>query len=235
MFQNVHQDASTLDNVNEWKWKLNLLIRGNDEQEVISRERKDRRDFEQLEALATQMGLYSHRYEKVVVFSKVQLPNYRSDLDDMRPQREVSIQFGLQRRVDALLREYLSRKPISGGTSLDSGFSRSSSSCSIATDESFFEQQEVPTSFAMEQVLRRRSLQLRNQQQAWQESEEGEKLQEFRRSLPSYKERKSLLSIISQNQVSDVIPVLAFGCPHQIGLSGSFLLLEIFEIDLADF
>jgi hypothetical protein len=31
----------------------------------------------------------SHQYAKVVVFSKVPLPNYRSDLDDKRPQREV--------------------------------------------------------------------------------------------------------------------------------------------------
>ena len=31
----------------------------------------------------------SHMYAKVVVFSKVPLPNYRYDLDDRRPQREV--------------------------------------------------------------------------------------------------------------------------------------------------
>jgi ATP-dependent RNA helicase DHX36 len=31
----------------------------------------------------------SRQYSRVVVFSKVPLPNYRSDLDDKRPQREV--------------------------------------------------------------------------------------------------------------------------------------------------
>lgn len=31
----------------------------------------------------------SRQYAKVVVFSKAALPNYRSDLDDKRPQREV--------------------------------------------------------------------------------------------------------------------------------------------------
>ena len=96
-----------------------MLLRNKEEQEMVSRERKDRRDFEQLTALATRMGLYrylslflqfvafiwfcvfqplyviyviclcSHQYSKVVVFSKVPLPNYRSDLDDKRPQREV--------------------------------------------------------------------------------------------------------------------------------------------------
>lgn len=54
------QGASTLDNVDEWKWKLHMLLRNDDEQEIVSRERKDRRDFEQLAQLAERMGL--HRY-----------------------------------------------------------------------------------------------------------------------------------------------------------------------------
>lgn len=33
----------------------------------------------------------SRQYAKVVVFSKDPLPNYRPDLDDKRPQREVFI------------------------------------------------------------------------------------------------------------------------------------------------
>jgi ATP-dependent RNA helicase DHX36 len=37
-----------------------MLLRNDDEQEIISRERKDRRDFEQLAQLADRMGL--HRY-----------------------------------------------------------------------------------------------------------------------------------------------------------------------------
>ena len=52
------QGASTLDNVDEWKWKLSMLLRNGSEQEVVSRERKDRRDYEQLSALAERMGLY---------------------------------------------------------------------------------------------------------------------------------------------------------------------------------
>ncbi|XP_043700742.1 DExH-box ATP-dependent RNA helicase DExH3-like isoform X2 [Telopea speciosissima] len=85
----------------------------------------------------------------------------------------------------------------------NAAFPRSSSSGSIATDEGYFEQPEpqMPTSVVMEKILRRRSLQLRNQQQAWQESPEGQKMLEFRRSLPAYKERDALLTVISQNQV----------------------------------
>nr|CAB3472473.1 unnamed protein product [Digitaria exilis] len=162
--------ASTLDNVDEWKWKLHMLLRNDDEQEIVSRERKDRRDFEQLAQLADRMGLHSRQYSKVVVFSKVPLPNYRSDLDDKRPQREVSIPAGLQREVDALLEDYLARKRTNSGNFPSAAFSRSSSTDSFATDEGFFDQQDNQTSTnaVMERIQRRKSLQLRNQQAAWQ-------------------------------------------------------------------
>ncbi|WOL01197.1 DExH-box ATP-dependent RNA helicase DExH3 [Canna indica] len=195
--------GSTLDNVDEWKWKLSMLLRNETEQEIVSRERKDRRDYEHLATLAERMGLYSRQYAKVVVFSKAPLPNYRSDLDDKRPQREVSIPAGLHREVDALLGDYLTRKRTNRESFPSLGFSRTSSTDSFATDESFFEQQDLQTSTSvvMEKILRRRSLQLRNQQETWQESPEGQNMLEFRRSLPAYKEKEALLAAISQNQV----------------------------------
>lgn len=52
------QGASTLENIDEWRWKLTMLLRNKDDQEVVSRDKKDRRDFDQLSALATRMGLY---------------------------------------------------------------------------------------------------------------------------------------------------------------------------------
>ncbi|RZC58134.1 hypothetical protein C5167_005440 [Papaver somniferum] len=179
-----------------------MLIRSNDEQETVSRDKKDRHEFEQLSALATRMGLYSRQYARAVVVSKVPLPNYRFDLDDKRPQREVVIHFGLERRVDVLLREHFSRKPWNIGSMPKVSFSRSSSYGSIATDDGLFEQQELQTSTSavMEKIIKRRSLHLRSQQQAWQESEEGQKMQAFRKSLPAYKERDALLTTISQNQ-----------------------------------
>lgn len=54
------QGASTLENVNAWRWKLTMLLRDKNEQEVVSRDKKDRRDFEQLSTLATRMGLYRY-------------------------------------------------------------------------------------------------------------------------------------------------------------------------------
>ncbi|XP_058184663.1 DExH-box ATP-dependent RNA helicase DExH5, mitochondrial-like isoform X3 [Rhododendron vialii] len=197
------EGASTCDYIEGWKWKMTTLLRSKEKQELVSRDKKDRLDFEQIAALASKMGLYSHLYVKVVVVSKVPLPNYRFDLDERRPQREVSLPLGLQKRVDSYLGDYLSQKSRNMDSFQDNGFSRSNSSCSVATDEGLFEQPEpLPQSkAAMEKVIWRRSTQMRSQQQAWQESPEGRKMLEFRRSLPAYKEKNALLMAISNNQV----------------------------------
>jgi ATP-dependent RNA helicase DHX36 len=44
--------------MNEWKRKLTMLLNDKSKQEVISREKKDRRDFDDIAVLATRMGLY---------------------------------------------------------------------------------------------------------------------------------------------------------------------------------
>ncbi|XP_075489847.1 DExH-box ATP-dependent RNA helicase DExH3-like [Primulina tabacum] len=188
---------STLDNVEEWRWKLTMLMRNKSEKEVVSKDKKDRRDFEQLSALAIRMGLHSGRYEKVVVFSKLPLPNYRSDLDEKRPQREVMLPIGLQRQVESHLRSHLSRKAV---TKHDT-FLTSSAAHSLALDGPYEPEEPSTQNVISETIVRRRSLQMHNKQQDWQESPEGQKMQEFRRSLPSYKERDLLLNVVAQNQV----------------------------------
>ncbi|KAI4357722.1 hypothetical protein L6164_001654 [Bauhinia variegata] len=187
----------------EWKRKLTLLLNDKSKQELISREKKDRRDFEKISALATRMGLYSHMYAKKVVFSKVPLPNYRYDLDDRRPQREVFMPFNLSRRVDAYLGEYLSEKSKVKGSFPDFSLARTSSTGSIGTDEGLFEQPEplLSSKVVVEKILRRRSLEMLDQQQTWQESPEGRRMLEFGRSLPAYKEKEAMLTVISKNQV----------------------------------
>ncbi|XP_073159391.1 DExH-box ATP-dependent RNA helicase DExH3 [Henckelia pumila] len=190
------QGDSTPDNVEEWRWKLTMLMRNKGEQEVVSRDKKDRRDFDQLSTLATRMGLHSGRYEKVVVFSKLPLPNYRSDLDEKRPQREVMLPIGLQRRVESHLRAHLSRK----ATTEHDTFLTSSAARNLSLD-GLYEPESSTQNVIAETIVRRRSLQMQDKQKDWQESPEGQKMQEFRRSLPSYKERNKLLNVVSQNQV----------------------------------
>ena len=72
-----------------WKWRLNQFLRDEKKQEIASNDKADRRDFEHIKSLVKQMGLHMQLYTKVLVISKVPLPNYRPDLDDRRPQRLV--------------------------------------------------------------------------------------------------------------------------------------------------
>nr|XP_027191476.1 DExH-box ATP-dependent RNA helicase DExH3 isoform X2 [Cicer arietinum] len=194
---------STLENIDAWRWKLTMLLRNKDEQEVVSNEKKDRRDFLQLETLATRMGLYSRQYAKLVVFSKAPLPNYRPDLDDKRPLREVTIPYGVHREVDTHLLAHLSHKATNRLGSLDDSLHRSSNDGSIPGDKGIFEHVEPMShnSVVKEKILQRRGLQMRQQQQGWQESPEGIKMLEFRSSLPAFKEKDAFLKVVSENQV----------------------------------
>lgn len=180
-----------------------MLLNDKRKQELISREKKDRREFDRIAVLASRMGLYSHMYARVVVFSKVPLPNYRYDLDDRRPQREVNLSITMFTQVKAYFEEYLSQKSRMKKSSLDLSSGRSSSNGSIGMDEGLFEQTEplASSKAVMEKILYQRSLQMRDEQQAWQESPEGRTMLEFRTSLPAYKKKEAILSIISRNQV----------------------------------
>ncbi|XP_057852056.2 DExH-box ATP-dependent RNA helicase DExH3 isoform X1 [Cryptomeria japonica] len=200
----THTACSSVANIDEWKWKLSLLLHNKQEKEIVSKDEKDRRDFEQIASLARRMGLFSERYGKVVVASKVPLPTYRPDLDDRRPQREVSIPLGLQRRVESLLQEYLDRIQMNesgllGDCSLDGSDIVSES----LNEDSLLEQTEAQTldRRVLEKILQRRSWRVRNLQHSWQESTEGQKMLSFRRSLPAYKEKDALLSAIARNQI----------------------------------
>lgn len=188
--------SSSVANIDEWKWKLSLLSRSEQDQEIISRDKRDKRDYEQISNLAKRMGLYSEMYGKVIVASKVPLPNYRPDLDDKRPQREVVIPLSLQRRVEGLLQEHLDR------TQLNYGKTENGSVDTVIVDKI---QDSNPDEFldrsVMEKVLQRQSSRMRNLQRSWQESPEGRKMLDFRRSLPAYKERERLLTAIARNQV----------------------------------
>uniref|UniRef100_A0A804M3X1 RNA helicase n=1 Tax=Zea mays TaxID=4577 RepID=A0A804M3X1_MAIZE len=190
--------SSSVANIDEWRWKLSMLQRNAEEQEIISRDRRDRRDYDQIANLAKRMGLYSEMYGRVVVASKVPLPNYRPDLDDKRPQREVVIPLGLQRRVEGLVQEHLDRAflPLNkcGGNTKNG---------SDMTENANLDEQHdsLLDRSVMEKILQRKSIRMRNFQRSWQESPEGAKMLEFRRSLPADKEKERLLAAIARNQV----------------------------------
>ncbi|CAH8270070.1 unnamed protein product [Arabidopsis lyrata] len=194
-----HKASSSVANVDEWKWKLGILLANDSEQEIVSRDKRDRRDYEQISSLAKRMGLYSEIYGKVVVASKVPLPNYRPDLDDKRPQREVVLPLSLQRRVEGLLQEHLDRQQLSSGKAnecvADSQPPKQTEELPDENSDSFLD------GSVMEKVLQRRSMRMRNMQRTWQESPEGRTMLEFRKSLPSFKDKERLLQAIARNQV----------------------------------
>jgi hypothetical protein len=82
----------------------------------------------------------------------------------------VILPFGLQREVDAHFKAYISKKPTSRGLFPPNSLSRSNGGRSMDTDERIYERPElsVQNSVAMERILSRKSLQLRNQQEKWQ-------------------------------------------------------------------
>ncbi|KAF6174779.1 hypothetical protein GIB67_031303 [Kingdonia uniflora] len=168
-FEN-NQASSSVANIDEWKWKLSLLLRSEQDQEIISRDRRDRRDYEQIVNLAKTMGLYSELYGKVVVASKVPLPNYRPDLDEKRPQREVVIPLSLQRRVEGLLQEHLDRLQLNSGKISDNstGAIIFDKIIDVSPDENL---DSFLDGSVMEKVLQRKSLRMRNFQRAWQQLE----------------------------------------------------------------
>lgn len=159
--------SSSVANVDEWKWKLSLLLRNEQEQEIVSKDKRDRRDFEQISNLARRMGLYCEIYGKVVVASKVPLPNYRPDLDDKRPQREVAIPLSVQRRVEGLLQEHLDKIQLDSGKPSDGALECKTTDAdkNITLDENL---NAMFDDSVMERILQRRSLRLRNMQRAWQ-------------------------------------------------------------------
>ena len=115
---------------------------------------------------------------------------------------QVSFPSQVQRKVDALLKEFAFRKK----QNLSSEESFDGDSGSEFVDDELI--QNVGTAdmlpgmaSAVQELQKRRSRQIRNKQRGWLESEEGRKMTEFRKSLPAYKERDALLAAIEKNQV----------------------------------
>ncbi|KZV54426.1 hypothetical protein F511_09741 [Dorcoceras hygrometricum] len=195
-----HPASSSVVNIDEWKWKLSMMLRNDKDQEIVSRDKRDRRDFEQISRLAKHMGLYCELYGKVVVASKVPLPNYRPDLDDKRPQREVVIPLSLQRRVEGLLQEHLDRTLLNSEKA-DPNLSELDTKHYVENANTDENADSFLDASVMEKVLQRQGLRMRNMQRSWQESPEGKRMLDFRRSLPTFREKERLLQAIARNQV----------------------------------
>ncbi|MFS8034819.1 hypothetical protein Hanom_Chr17g01585671 [Helianthus anomalus] len=63
-----HPASSSVANIDEWKWKLSMLLRNEADQEIVSRDKRDKRDFEQISNLAMRMGLFWYLTLKLCLF-----------------------------------------------------------------------------------------------------------------------------------------------------------------------
>ena len=83
---------------------------------------------------------------------------------------QVVLPFVVQSEVDAYLKAHLSKKSSSREGFFDDSLHGSSSGGSVPTDEAIYEQPKPSRrhSIIKERILQRKSLQLRDQQQAWQ-------------------------------------------------------------------
>lgn len=120
---------------------------------------------------------------------------------------QVSFPSQVQRKVDALLKEFAFRKK-QGLISVSEGeFFDGDSGTDIIDDELELIQKAGTADVlpgmasAIQELQKRRSRQIRNKQRGWQESVEGRKMTEFRKTLPAYKERDALLAAVERKQV----------------------------------
>ncbi|KAH7434390.1 hypothetical protein KP509_06G015600 [Ceratopteris richardii] len=152
------------------------------------------------------MGLYSQSYGKVMVFSKVPLPNYRADMDDKRPSRKVSIPLSVLQAVQKILEEHLERKEVFlSKVRIDNLFAQQSTwagnQVSFLEPSSCVEDFRTQSPFLDNILLLKRNMHLRDRQQAWQNSSIGKEMMTFRENLPAFKEKEAFLLAVRRHQV----------------------------------
>lgn len=105
----------------------------------------------------------------------------------------------MQRKVDALLKEFAFRKMKNQVSEYEDDQEFEDD---LIDDEPGVAGEMLPgMANAVQELQKRRSRQIRNKQRSWQESEEGHKMNEFRKTLPAYQEKDALLAAIARNQV----------------------------------
>ncbi|KAJ7527492.1 hypothetical protein O6H91_16G057600 [Diphasiastrum complanatum] len=196
------QDGLHYVNLEEWRLRLTRFLRNNEQQEIISRDKKDRRHLDPLSLLASEMGLHCQMYGKVLVISKRPLPNYRPDLDDKRPQREVLLPLFTHQKVDTFLQEHIRAKKMASPAIEDFATETAALVGRVSS------QRDRDTTVSLNRMnandseyLIQRNRRFRNKQLSWQESEEGLAMLNLRRKLPAYKEKEALLKAIANHQV----------------------------------
>ncbi|CAN1772466.1 DExH-box ATP-dependent RNA helicase DExH1 [Linum perenne] len=182
---------------NEWWSKIEQMKSGR-EQEMIVKRSFSRTDQEKLSDMAYKFGLHFHAYNKgkILVVSKVPLPNYRADLDERHgsTQKEIRMSTETERRVGSLLGSSQGAIPPSGSSGTYSQDSpQSSRTMKVA--------KPVPVPSQKDSAQEKLSLELKRKQDELRASNGVKEIQSFREKLPAFKAKAEFLKAVTENQV----------------------------------
>lgn len=181
---------------NEWWGKMGQM-KGGQEQEMIIKKNFSRQDQQTLSDMAYQLGLYFHAYNKggTLVASKVPLPNYRADLDELHgsTQKEIRMSIETEKRVGNLL--------------VDSKGRSSSNDSDLAVSKEA--NQPLPNSKVVKPVStsetnsakEKLSAELKQRQEDLKGNISMKSMQSFREKLPAFNVKAEFLKAVAQNQV----------------------------------
>ncbi|XP_059598695.1 DExH-box ATP-dependent RNA helicase DExH1-like [Vitis vinifera] len=149
----------------------------------------------------------SHAYNKgkILVVSKVPLPNYRADLDERHgsTQKEIRMSTETEIRVGNLLDSSHEVVTVDGPSAVSSqGVKPSSSGASITSSESKLEIDTVKEGLSVE---------LKQKQEKMKGSNSVKMMQVFREKLPAFKMKSEFLKAVADNQVQAGMGALLIG------------------------
>lgn len=196
--ERLRQKAAEVDVMDEKEWwqKMNQMKEGG-EQELIIKKNFKREDQDVLADMANQLGLYFHAYNKgrVMVASKVPLPNYRADLDERHgsTKQEIRMSSETQQRVGHLLETSDSRKNVKNSSPSYSQTLKGSANTVELDKHGCISRVDT-----MEEKL---SIELKQKQEKMMETESLKSMLSFRKGLPAFKVKSEFLKAVTENQV----------------------------------
>ncbi|KAL5124690.1 DExH-box ATP-dependent RNA helicase DExH1 [Glycine soja] len=180
---------------NEWWDKIEKMKRGG-EQEMVIKRNFSIADQKTLADIAYQHELYFHAYSKgkVLIVSKVPLPDYRADLDERHgsTQKEIKMSTDIERRVGNLLNSSQSTgATLSSLPSISADLGQKQSAAPI----------KYVSSRQTDSSKEKLSVALKERQELVQASDSLKEMKSFREKLPAFKMKSEFLKAVQENQV----------------------------------
>ncbi|KAM5559305.1 DExH-box ATP-dependent RNA helicase DExH1 [Rosa sericea] len=186
-------------------WGKMEQFRSGAEQEMIIRRNFSRHDQQTLYEMAYELGLHFHAYNKgkALVVSKVPLPDYRADLDDVHgsTQKEIRMSTETAERVGSLLQSSQGQgsKQASGNVaSVASGSGQGNKQTTVSENTTKTSSSLEPDTVKEKEKL---SLQLKESQEKMKVSNSLKAMLTFREKLPAFNVKSEFLRAVSENQV----------------------------------